>query len=55
MRDNNTIHIVFKDRREDKWSGNEFTDYYYDKKSFIILKDGRWVGIYNMDAIESIT
>lgn len=32
----------------------EYTDYKYDGKAFIIVRNGEWVGIYNMDSIISV-
>lgn len=48
------IKIIFKNGSVAKWRKKEFTDYKYDGKCFIIIKDERWVGIYNMDAVISI-
>ena len=35
-------------------NGKEWTDYKWDGKCFIIIKDEWWVGIYNMDSIVSV-
>ena len=32
----------------------QWTDYKYDGKCFIIIKGEQWVGIYNMDSVVSI-
>lgn len=32
----------------------EWDDYSYNGSAFIIKKDGAWVGIYNMDCVQSI-
>ncbi len=48
------VKIVFKNGCTVKWGEKEYTDYKYDGKCFIVIKDGEWVGIYNMDCIVSI-
>lgn len=48
------IKIVFKNGCICKWKRKEYTDYKYDGKCFIIIKNEQWVGIYNMDSIVSI-
>jgi hypothetical protein len=34
----------------DEWKPEQYTDYMYDRKCFIIIKGEQWVGIYNMDS-----
>lgn len=48
------IKIVFKNGSIAKWKQDEYTDYKYDGKCFIVIKDGQWVGFYNMDSVASI-
>lgn len=48
------IKIVFKNGSTCKWKKKEYTDYKYDGKCFIVIKDGRWIGFYNMDSVISI-
>jgi len=48
------IKIVFKNGCICKWKQNEYTDYKYDGKCFIIIRDEQWVGFYNVDSIVSI-
>ncbi len=48
------IKIVFKNGQIAKWKKKEWTDYKYDGRCFIIIKDEKWVGLYNMDSIISI-
>lgn len=48
------IKIVFKNGCLCKWKRKEYTDYKYDGKCFIIIKDEQWVAFYNMDSIVSI-
>ena len=36
------------------WGKEEFTDYRYDGKCFIIINGDKWVGIYNMDSVISV-
>lgn len=48
------IKITMSNSQEVEWSKEEYTDYLYDGKSFIIIKNNKWVGIYNLDYIISI-
>ena len=48
------VKIVFKDGSDRVYRDKEFTDYAYDRKSFIMIKKKQWVGIYNLDTIKSI-
>ena len=48
------IKIVFKNGCVVKWTKKEYDDYKYDGKCFIIIKNERWVCIYNMDSIVSV-
>lgn len=48
------IRIVFKSGSVAKWKKKEYTDYKYDGKVFIIIKDEQWVGFYNMDSVVSV-
>ncbi len=49
------IKIVFKNGTTCKWKNEEYTDYKYDGKCFIVMKEEKWVGMYNMDRIICIT
>lgn len=48
------IKIVFRNGCVVKWKKKEWTDYKYDGRCFIVIKNERWVGIYNMDSIISV-
>lgn len=48
------IKIVFKNGSVVKWKKKAYTDYKYDGKCFIIIKDEKWVGFYNVDSVISI-
>lgn len=48
------IKVVFKNGSVVKWKPREYTDYKYDGKCFIIIRNGQWVGFYNMDSVVSI-
>lgn len=48
------LKIVFKDGNIRKYKEKQYTDYYYDRKVFAVIKKKKWVGIYNMDAIATI-
>lgn len=48
------IEIVMMDGDRDEWGRDEFTDYRYDGKCFIIIKGEKYIGVYNMDAVRRI-
>lgn len=48
------IQITMNNGIYDEWKPEQFTDYMYDGKCFIIIKGGQWVGIYNMDSVRRI-
>lgn len=48
------IEITMKNGNVATWNKDEFTDYAYDEKMFIVVKDHIRVGFYNVDEIYSI-
>ncbi len=48
------IQIELNNGNRDEWKDYQYTDYMYDGKCFIIIKDDQWVGIYNMDSVRRI-
>ena len=50
------IVVTLKNSVAATWeaSKGEWDDYAYDGKCFVIKKDGKMVGLYNMDAIISV-
>ncbi len=48
------LKIVFKNGETKKYKPDEFTDYYYDRKVFVVLKKKQWIGIYNIDCVASV-
>ncbi len=48
------IKVVFRNGNVVKWKKNQWTDYKYDGKCFIIIDKKQWVGIYNIDSIISV-
>ena len=48
------IIIRFKNGNSATWTQDEWDDYSYDGKAFIIKKDREWVGIYNFDSVISV-
>lgn len=57
MRTDTIIKITFKNGQssaEWKTSKEEWDDYAYDGKLFVIKKDHEWVGLYNMDSVISV-
>lgn len=49
-----TIKIVMENSRQVVWKKDEWDDYLYDGKFFIIKKNNTWVGFYNIDKVVSI-
>lgn len=49
------IRIYFKNGNIDKFKRKEYTDYKYDGRCFIVIKNKQYVGIYNIDDITAIT
>lgn len=48
------IKIIMSNGCEVKWTKDRWDDYKYDGKFFIIMKDGAWIGFYNLDKVISI-
>ena len=48
------IIIVFKNGDICKYRPDEYTDYRYDGKYFIVIMNKQWIGFYNLDCIEYI-
>lgn len=46
--------ICSKDGEYAKYKPDEYTDYHYDKKCFIVIRDEQWIGIYNIDEIKCV-
>ena len=51
---NNWITIDFKNGDVCYYSPSEYTDYQYDGKYFIVIKDKQWIGFYNLTEIRYI-
>ncbi len=48
------LKIYLNDGNIDVWKENQFDDYYYDKKVFVVIRNGQWVGVYNMDIVGKV-
>ncbi len=48
------IQITMNNGIYDEWKPEQYTDYMYDGKCFIIIKGEKWVGIYNIDSVRRI-
>lgn len=48
------IHITMNNGLYNEWKAEQYTDYVYDGKCFIIMRGEQWVGIYNINSIQSI-
>lgn len=49
-----SIYIYKKDGDVIEYSSNDYTDYEYDGKCFIVIDEYRWIGIHNIDDITDI-
>jgi hypothetical protein len=48
------LRIIFKDGAEKRYKKHEYTDYWYDRKVFAVIRKKQWVAIYNIDCIEVV-
>lgn len=48
------IEIVFKNHDMAHYTPSQYTDYRYDGKYFIVIRDKQWIGFYNLDCVEYI-
>ena len=48
------IEITFKDGDMAHYEPNQYTDYKYDGKYFIVIYNEQWIGFYNLDAVKRI-
>ena len=54
MENQQWITIVLKDGTYCHYRPDEYTDYEYDRKYFIVIKDRQWIGFYNLDELKYI-
>jgi len=45
------IEIIFRNGEQAHWKKDEYTDYKYDGKCFIVIRDRQWIAFYNIDEI----
>lgn len=48
------INIVFKNGDMTHYNPDDYTDYKYDGKYFIVIWGTQWIGFYNLDCVEYI-
>lgn len=48
------IQITMMNGTYDEWKPEQYTDYMYDGNCFIIMRNGKWIGFYNMNAVRNI-
>lgn len=48
------ITVTTKSKEIYCWEKEEWDDYNYDGKLLIVLNGGAWVGLFNMDDVESV-
>ena len=46
------IEIVFRNGDMVHYSPDQYTDYRYDGKYFIVIREKQWIGFYNFDCVE---
>ena len=49
-----TITVTMKNGKFAEWKKDEWDDYTYDGKFFIVIKNEAWIGFYNLDEIRTI-
>lgn len=49
-----TITITFTNGDNVVWNAPDWSDYKYDGKFFIVIDEGAWVGLYNLNNIIAI-
>jgi len=52
--DDKYITIVFRNGDICHYKPEEYTDYKYDGKYFIVIYEKQWIGFYNLDCVEYI-
>lgn len=48
------IKITMRNGKKVEWGQEKYSDYKYDGKFFIIIKNGEWIGFYNLNDVISI-
>lgn len=48
------IQITMTDGNYVCWEKEQYADYMYDGKIFVIIKGSKWIGIYNIDHVKEI-
>ena len=48
------IEIVFRNGDMTHYKQDQYTDYKYDGKYFIVIYEKQWIGFYNLDCVEYI-
>ncbi len=48
------IKITMTNSKVVTWHKGEFDDYMYDGKFFIVIRNGEWIGFYNLEHVISI-
>lgn len=49
------IEIVFQNGDMTSYKPDDYTDYKYDGKYFIVIYEQQWVGLFNLSCVEYIT
>lgn len=48
------LRIVYKNGEVIIYQADQYTDYSYDGKCFIVINGKQWIGIYNMDCVSAV-
>lgn len=51
---NNWVIIEFKNGEIRRYKPDEYTEYSYDRRYFIVIRDKQWIGLYNLDEIRYV-
>ena len=51
MEKGKVIRIVLKNGMHMSYMPEEYTEYKYDGKYFIVINGAQWIGLYNLDVI----
>ena len=54
MSEEKWITIDFKNGETCHYAPDEYTDYWYDGKYFVVIFEKQWIGFYNLDEVRYI-
>ena len=48
------MEIKFRNGEIARYKDDDYTDFRYDGKYFMVIRDNKWIGFYNLDSIMCI-